>query len=98
MLRFLARVLGNIFLAVAVVYAVGDIARSIADDVVATTSLTQALAVLGVSEAEAAGGALAPLLAVIGPLPAAFVFFAAALALLLLGRARRRRDELRAIR
>lgn len=98
MLRFIARVLGNLLLAVAVVYAVGDIARTIADDVVATTSLTQALAVLGVSAEDAAGGALAPLLAVIGPLPAALVFFAAALVFLLLGRSHRRRDEMRVVR
>ncbi|WP_102961062.1 hypothetical protein [Mangrovicella endophytica] len=51
MIRFVIRLVGMLVLAAAVVFAVGDIARTIADDVVQMTPLATALATLGLAPA-----------------------------------------------
>ncbi|SKA22182.1 hypothetical protein [Consotaella salsifontis] len=99
MLRFLARLIGLIFLAIAAVFAVGDIARSIAENSARLMSLSDALALVGVAAPPVSGAddafaeSLASLLAVVGPWPASGVFLGLSLLLLLLAGLGRRPPE-----
>jgi hypothetical protein len=59
MIRFLMRSLGAVLLAVALVYGIVDIARSLADDAVVLTPLSEALAGLGLPASVPAGSSAA---------------------------------------
>ena len=54
MLRFVVRTIGAVLLAVAVVFAVGDIARSMASGTTRLAPFSQALGLLGASPSEGA--------------------------------------------
>lgn len=100
MLRFLARLIGGFLLAVAVVFAVGDIARSLTGDRLQLTPLGEALAYLGIPAAPDAGGSqfVHDLTAMAVVWPASVALAVLALVLLFIGRPRRRREQRRIAR
>jgi hypothetical protein len=96
MIRFLMRSLGAVLLAVALVYGVADVARSLADDRVTLTPLSEALAGLGLPSAVPGGPspAAADLWAWLLAAPMSVLAGAVALLLLAAGRPRRRARRL----
>ncbi|HEX2018731.1 MAG TPA: hypothetical protein VGO17_07305 [Aurantimonas sp.] len=98
-MRFLLRLVGSLFLAVGVVFAVGDIARSLAADATRLLPVGESLALLGVDFDPAATGSatVAVAYAAISNWSMAVTAGAIGVVLLLLGRKPRRvrRDALR---
>lgn len=98
-MRFLLRLIGSLFLAVGIVFAVGDIARSLAADATRLLSVGEALPLLGMTVDPAATGSatVAVAYATISAWPMAITAGAVGVVFLLLGRGRRRvrRDALR---
>ncbi|GGD05228.1 hypothetical protein [Aureimonas glaciei] len=92
MIRFLMRSLGAVLLAVALVYGVADIARSLADDAVMLTPLSEALAGLGLPSTvpDGTSPATAGLLARVLAWPMSVLAGVLALLLLAAGRPGRR--------
>ncbi|WP_152044512.1 hypothetical protein [Aureimonas psammosilenae] len=93
-MRFLFNLLGGLLLAFALVFAVADIARSIADGVTRLTTLSEGAAAIGLqplgSEAGLSGGGL-DLVATLSSGPAAIMLGLLALLFLFIGRPPRRR-------
>lgn len=95
-MKFLMRVLGVLFLAVAVVFAVGDIARSIADEATRLVSVNQALASFGLPVLGAGASppsTAADIAAAIGQWSVTITTGLIGLALLVLGRKPQRREQ-----
>ncbi|HEY9055630.1 MAG TPA: hypothetical protein VIN77_00620 [Aurantimonas sp.] len=95
-MRFLVRLIGSLLLAIAVVFAVGDIARSLADQVTHLVSVREALAMMGGS-LEPSGvqsATVAAMLAEIGRWSVSITAGVAGLVLLFAGRERKRRRRL----
>lgn len=92
MVRFLLTAVGVVLLAVAVVFAVSDIARSLAQDVTATTTLAEALLSVGLSAGAAVNQpeAAIDVIAAVSDWPAAITIGSVAILLLYLGRSRGR--------
>lgn len=88
MIRFFVNVVGTLLLALALVFAVGDIARSIAQDALTITAMGDALGSIGVSLAGDAGasGVTSDLLALVSTWPAAPVLAVAAFLVFLVAR------------
>lgn len=91
MMRFLVNAAGSVLLAFALVFAVADIARSMAGDIVRLTSLGQVLALVGVSLEPVAGQSEAAkaLIGAVAAWPASVMLGIAAFLLLFIGRPRR---------
>lgn len=87
MIRFLFRLAGQIVLALGLVFAVADIARSLANDAPSLTTLAEAAAALRVPLAPSDGNAaVLDVLALVSAWPAALVLAALAFLLMFLGR------------
>jgi len=84
MIRLLFRLLGQLVLALALVFAVADIARSIANDAVSLTPLGTALAALGIVPVPVAGAV--DVMALVAGWPASVALMVLAFLLLFLGR------------
>ena len=84
MIRLLFRLLGQLVLALALVFAVADIARSIANDAVSLTPLGTALAALGIVPVPVAGAV--DVMALVAEWPASVALMVLAFLLLFLGR------------
>ena len=84
MIRLLFRLLGQLVLALALVFAVADIARSIANDAVSLTPLATALAALGIVPVPVAGAV--DVMALVAGWPASVALMVLAFLLLFLGR------------
>ena len=84
MIRLLFRLLGQLVLALALVFAVADIARSIANDAVSLTPLGTALAALGIVPVPVAGAV--DVMALVAGWPASVALMGLAFLLLFLGR------------
>ena len=99
-MRFRVNLLGGLLLAVALVFAVADIARTLADGETRLTTLAEALAVLGLGAETAPGlsGGAVDLFAAASAWAASVGFGIAALLLLFLGRPSRRRRPGRFVR
>ncbi|KQT44522.1 hypothetical protein ASG43_14410 [Aureimonas sp. Leaf454] len=96
MIRFFVNAIGILLLALALVFAVGDIARSLAQDAVRITELGDAMGSIGVSLAPAGevSTPTADLLSLVSSWPAAPVLGAAAFLVFLVGQPREgRRDR-----
>ncbi|BDA82629.1 hypothetical protein Sa4125_01710 [Aureimonas sp. SA4125] len=93
MIRFVLRGLGAILLAAALVYAVADIARSLADEAVVLTPLSQALTGFGLPAAvpEGPSPVATDLIARVLGWPVSVISGVLALLLLAVGRPARRR-------
>ncbi|MEF2070727.1 hypothetical protein [Consotaella aegiceratis] len=91
MLRFLARLVGAVLLAVAVVFAVGDVARSLASETMVLQPAADALTSLGLAPAASSQGGdgfgevIAAAWALIGPWPVSILFLVLAFLFLALG-------------
>ena len=96
-MRLVLRLIGGVLLAVAVVLAVSDIARSLAGDVVRLAPLGSVLAGTGLGDA-GTGSSGGTLLALVAAWPASVVAALAAFAFLALGRARRPAGGIRPLR
>lgn len=96
MIRFLVNAVGTLLLALALVFAVGDIARSIAQDAIRITAMGDALNSIGLALAapEGASGVMGDLVAVVSAWPAAPVLAVAAFLVLLVARPRERSRHL----
>lgn len=95
-MRFLVRLIGSLLLAIAVVFAVGDIARSLADQATRLVSFAEALAMMGGS-LEPSGiqsATVATMLAEIGRWSVSITAGVAGLFLLVVGRERKRHRRL----
>ena len=99
MIRFLLRSFGAILLAAALVYAVADIARSLADDTMILTPLSEALAGLGLPAAPPTGQspAAADVSTRVLAWPVSVMLAVVAMLLLAAGRPARRRNDPRAL-
>jgi hypothetical protein len=86
MIRFLFRLAGQIALAVALVFAVADIARSLANEAVSLTTLADAAAAMRLPLTPAAPGAALDAVVLVSGWPAAAVLGLLAFVLLFLGR------------
>lgn len=95
MIRFLVNAVGTLLLALALVFAVGDIARSIAQDAVRITPMGDAMASVGVPFGAGAGagapGVTADLVALVSSWPAAPVLMGFAFLVFLVARPREMR-------
>ncbi len=87
----LFRALGLLVLAVGVVFAVGDIARSLADETTQLVTINEALSAMGVMLADAAPESRT--VAVVGTWSMSIACGAIGFVLLLLGHRGRRRDK-----
>ena len=95
-MHLLFRALGLLVLAIGVVFAVGDIARSLADETTQLVTIDQALASMGLVVAETAPGSST--IAVVGTWSMSITCGALGIGLMLLGhRGRRRRQDLRSM-
>mgnify|MGYP006879612458 CR=1 FL=1 len=90
-MHLLFRALGLLVLAIGVVFAVGDIARSLADETTQLVTIDQALASMGLVLAETAPGSST--IAVVGTWSMSITCGAIGFVLLLLGHRGRRRDR-----
>lgn len=87
MIRFLFRLAGQIVLAVGLVFAVADIARSLANDALSLTTLAEAAAALRLPLAPAEGDAsVLDVIALVSVWPAALVLAVLAFVLMFFGR------------
>lgn len=90
MIRFLFRLAGQVILAVGLVFAVADIARSLANDALSLTTLAEAAAALRLPLAPSEGDAsVLDVIALVSAWPAALVLAVLAFVLMFLGRRRR---------
>ncbi|NDV86273.1 hypothetical protein GTW51_06105 [Aurantimonas aggregata] len=98
-MRFFLRLIGSLFLAIGVVFAAGDIARSLAADATRLMPVGEALALLGIGVDPAATGSATATVAyaAVSGWSVAITAGAIGILFLILGRARRRvrRDALR---
>lgn len=87
MIRFLFRLAGQVVLAVGLVFAVADIARSLANDALSLTTLAEAAAALRLPLAPAEGDAgVLDVIALVSAWPAALVLAVLAFVLMFFGR------------
>lgn len=88
MIRFLFRLLGQIVLAVALVFAIADIARSLANDEISLTTLGDAAASVHLPLAPSAGASdnMIDVIALVSAWPAAVALVMMAFLLMFIGR------------
>ena len=83
-MRFFSRLLGTLCLAIATVFAVGDIARYVADDVIRMATIADIAQMTGIGAGLFTGGSATA--GVIGAWPCALSFAILGIVLTLLGR------------
>lgn len=88
-MRLFLRMIGTLFLAIATVFAVGDIAQYVADDVVRMATIAEIAQTTGIGASLFSQGA-SPTVAAIGTWPFAITFAVIGAVLTLLGRKPRR--------
>ncbi|MEN3792184.1 hypothetical protein [Fulvimarina sp. MAC3] len=88
-MRFFLRMIGTLFLAIATVFAVGDIAQYVADDVIRMATIAEIARMTGIGSGLFGQGA-SPTIAAIGTWPFAITFAVIGAILMLLGRKPRR--------
>ncbi|MER0238417.1 hypothetical protein [Fulvimarina sp. MAC8] len=88
-MRFFLRMIGTLFLAIATVFAVGDVAQYVADDVIRMATIAEIARMTGIGAGLFADGA-SPTAAAIGTWPFAITFAIIGAVLTLLGRKPRR--------
>lgn len=95
-MRFLVRLIGSLLLAIAVVFAVGDIARSLADEMTRLVSVAEALAMMdiGFDPSGFDSATASTIAAEIGRWPVSITAGIAGVVLLVAGRERKARRRL----